>query len=39
VMEYGVLLSCGHALGDEDLAYVCANIDQFLDSFFNTDSR
>jgi CDP-6-deoxy-D-xylo-4-hexulose-3-dehydrase len=30
VMQYGVLLSCSHALSDDDVAYVCSKIDEFL---------
>jgi CDP-6-deoxy-D-xylo-4-hexulose-3-dehydrase len=32
VMRYGVLMSCGHALDDDDIAFVCAQIDTFLEN-------
>ncbi len=32
VMRYGVLISCGHALDDDDLEFVCSRIDEFLAS-------
>ncbi len=30
VMQYGVLLSCSHALSEDDVAFVCSQIDDFL---------
>ncbi len=32
VMQYGVLLSCSHSLSDDDIAFVCSQIDHFLES-------
>ncbi len=32
VMQYGVLLSCSHSLSDDDIAFVCSQIDDFLES-------
>lgn len=32
VMQYGVLLSCSHALDDDDVAFVCSRIEDFLES-------
>ena len=35
VMEYGMLLPCGHGLDDDDVAYVIAGIAAFLDERAN----
>jgi CDP-4-dehydro-6-deoxyglucose reductase, E1 len=32
VMQYGVLLSCSHSLSDDDIRFVCSQIDDFLES-------
>ncbi len=32
VMQYGVLLSCSHSLSDDDVAFVCSQIDDFLET-------
>ncbi len=32
VMRQGVLLTCSHALNDDDIAFVCSRIDDFLES-------